>query len=87
MTFTVHAEGASTESNWQIQGLRVKGTDFLETYGMTLVAGRPFSADRALDSTRAVIVNEQLVETVGGAHRRRLWASAWTWREKSRMGS
>jgi putative ABC transport system permease protein len=43
------------------------GSDFVETLGMDLLAGRDFDPDLATDSTDAVIVNEALVRAFGWA--------------------
>lgn len=40
-------------------------TDFVETVGLNLVAGRDFSPERASDETRAYILNETAVEQMG----------------------
>jgi putative ABC transport system permease protein len=39
--------------------------DYLDTYGMKLVAGRFFSNDISADSTKSVLINEAAVKTFG----------------------
>jgi putative ABC transport system permease protein len=59
----VYPEGKTNEE-WQ---MRVLGVDesFLDTYGITLVAGRNFSLDIATDSTHAFLLNETAVKRLG----------------------
>lgn len=64
-SFEIHPEGRSEDANWQASAIRLGDPDFLETYGIRVVAGRSFSAARGQDSLRALVVNEALVRAVG----------------------
>jgi putative ABC transport system permease protein len=59
----VYPEGRSQE-DWRMRVLGVDET-FLETYGLSLVAGRNFSLDMPTDTTHAFILNETAVKRLG----------------------
>ncbi len=52
--------------NFRIASVQVDH-DFVDTYGMRMVAGRNFSVDFPTDSTEAFILNEVAVERIGWA--------------------
>jgi putative ABC transport system permease protein len=54
--------------NFRIANVRVDH-DFIDTYGMEIIAGRNFSTEFSTDSTEAFILNETAVKKIG-------WASA-----------
>ena len=58
------AEGLPDTDSRRAQ-VAVVDHDYVETYGMTMAAGRDFSAEFETDLTEAVMVNELLVEQVG----------------------
>ena len=62
---SVRPEGA-LENEWQ---MRIVGVDedFLDTYGIELLAGRNLSRDIASDSTEAFLLNETAVRRLGWA--------------------
>jgi putative ABC transport system permease protein len=64
-SFEIHPEGRSEGANWQAHAIRLGDPEFLETYGIRLLAGRSFSAARGQDSLRALVVNEALVRAIG----------------------
>ncbi|MEZ5039305.1 MAG: FtsX-like permease family protein [Saprospiraceae bacterium] len=57
-------EGAPAE-DWQYFPSIFVLPGFTETFGITMVAGRTFSADNESDATDAIIVNETLVKQMG----------------------
>ena len=67
----LNAQGGSYEIDGETKDLQFRlanvgvGFNFLETYGITLLAGRDFDPSRATDSTQAFVVNESAIETMG----------------------
>jgi putative ABC transport system permease protein len=57
-------EGVKSEHN-SVLPFTEADEDFLETMGMTLLAGRDFSSDLTGDRTGSMIVNETLIERMG----------------------
>ncbi len=66
MDFPVQAEGISSESELNVQTMLVDH-DFLEVFGMQLLAGRDFNEDIAEDAKGAFILNEAAVKKIGWA--------------------
>lgn len=65
MGFGINPEGKPQDENWTATAIRVDDFDFLETYGLELVAGRYFDPKFPTDSTHAVVINEALARTLG----------------------
>ncbi|TDQ18495.1 putative ABC transport system permease protein [Algoriphagus boseongensis] len=65
------SQGATAEVNGEMNQLNIRiadihvGHNFLETYGIDLVAGRNFNFQLASDSTEAFILNETSVREIG----------------------
>lgn len=65
------SQGTTAEVNGELTQLNVRIADihvahnFLNTYGIPLVAGRDFDFQRASDSTEAFILNEAAIRAVG----------------------
>ncbi|MDN3203319.1 ABC transporter permease [Algoriphagus sediminis] len=65
------SQGASAEVNGEMTQLNIRIADihvshnFLDTYGIPLVAGRNFDVLRASDSTEAFILNEAAIREIG----------------------
>jgi putative ABC transport system permease protein len=65
MSFGINPEGKSQDATWTSAAIRIDDFDLLDTYRMTMAAGRYFSPDRPTDRTHAVVINEALVRTLG----------------------
>ncbi len=61
---TAEVNGEMSQLNIRIADIQV-GHNFLETYGIPLVAGRDFDFTLASDSTEAFVLNETAVQQVG----------------------
>ncbi len=65
------SQGTTAEVNGQLTQLNVRIADvhvahnFLDTYGIPLVAGRDFDFLRASDSTEAFVLNESAIRAIG----------------------
>ncbi|WP_026954502.1 ABC transporter permease [Algoriphagus vanfongensis] len=65
------SQGATTEVNGEMTQLNLRIADvhvahnFLETYGIPLVAGRDFDYQMASDSTEAFVLNEASIREIG----------------------
>jgi putative ABC transport system permease protein len=65
MGLGINPEGAAQDETWTAQAIRVTDDDLLDTYGLELVAGRYFSADRPTDAAHGVVINEALARSLG----------------------
>ncbi|HUF11309.1 MAG TPA: ABC transporter permease [Rhodothermales bacterium] len=65
MSFGINPEGKSQDQTWTATAIRVDDFDFLDTYGLELVAGRYFDPQFTTDSTHAVVINEALARSLG----------------------
>ncbi len=63
---TAEIDGEMTQLNVRIADIEV-GHNFLETYGIPVVAGRDFDFNLASDSTEAFILNEAAIQEIGWA--------------------
>ncbi|MDX1618973.1 MAG: FtsX-like permease family protein, partial [Balneolaceae bacterium] len=65
------SQDTQAEVNGELQSINTRVADihvshnFMETYGIELVAGRDFELERASDSTGAFILNESAVKAIG----------------------
>jgi putative ABC transport system permease protein len=66
-SFEIRPEGRPDDTQWQAYAIRLGDADFVETYGIRLLAGRSFAAARGQDSLRGLVVNETLAQAVGWA--------------------
>lgn len=67
------SQGASAEVNGQLNQINVRiadihvGHNFVQTYGIPIVAGRNFDFLQATDSTEAFVLNETAIRAIGWA--------------------
>ncbi|WP_234573169.1 ABC transporter permease [Rhodohalobacter sp. 614A] len=65
------SQGTQAEVNGELQNINFRiaeihiGHDYLQTFDITLLAGRNFNINLASDSTEAFILNETAIETIG----------------------
>lgn len=64
MSLDIKPEGKATDESWVTNIIRLGDDNFLETYGMSLAAGRFFSKEFATDSSM-IVINQALAKSLG----------------------
>jgi putative ABC transport system permease protein len=65
MSFGIRPEGKPETEDWTVSTIRIDDFDLLKTYGMSMTAGRYFSAAFTTDATNGIVINENLVKSLG----------------------